>query len=478
MTRTFVFVLVALLAADSAGAQLSVSRDGRYIVHPDQSAFVWIGDTAWELLHKLDREQVIRYLDDRQSKGFSVIQTVVLAELDGLRTPNAYGALPLHDLDPEKPNEAYFEHVDFIVEEAAKRGLYIGLLPTWGDKVPSEHHGAGPIVFNVDNAAVFGSFLGDRYRDAPIIWILGGDRNVSDEARAIWDAMGRAIKRATGGQQLLTFHPRGGGTSADWFAASDWIDFHMYQIGHESRTPNLPRLLERTQQATPRRPAVDGEPAYEDIAIRFWEYMDFSLPLRVPPEVLDDDGFIEQPGHFAGGFITAHDVRIHAFWDFLGGAAGYTYGHNAVWQMRRPGDAIAIPTFRTWEEALQRPGAAQMQHLRALWESRPLSRLRPRRDFLVTPDRDGIAAAGSSDDSYAMVYLPDGGTVTIDTGKLRPKRLRAWWFNPSTGEATAAGEFESVGQVSFTAGESQRYPDSLLVLDDAAARYPPPGSRR
>ncbi|MEJ2299042.1 MAG: glycoside hydrolase family 140 protein [Woeseiaceae bacterium] len=468
--KGIIIVLVVLLAAYDSWAQLSVSADGRYLAHPDHGAFIWIGDTAWELLHKLDREQAIHYLDDRQAKGFTVIQTVVLAELDGLRTPNAFGDVPLHDLDPERPNEAYFAHVDFVVAEAAKRGMHLGLLPTWGDKVPSEHPGSGPVVFTPENAASFGSFLGERYRDAPIIWILGGDRTVNDDARAIWDAMGRAIKEATRGQQLLTFHPRGGRTSADWFADSDWIDFHMYQSGHASRNLNLSVLLQRSLLATPRRPAVDGEPAYEDIAVRFWEY------LPVPPDVLDDDGFIARPEHFEEGFITPHDVRVHAFWDFLGGAAGYTYGHNAVWQMRRPGDSVAIPTFRTWREALQRPGAAQMAHLKALWESRPLSKLRPGGEFLLTQDIDGVAAAGSSDNSYAMVYLPDGGTIEIDMSKLKANRLQAWWFNPSTGTAEAAGEFEGYKVATFAASDSEGYRDWLLVLDDVSAGYPAPGS--
>ncbi len=109
---------------------------------------MWIGDTAWELFHKLNREEATEYLENRSAKGFTIIQAVVLAERDGLRIPNSYGEVPLIELDPTKPNEAYFEHVDFIVNKAEELGLFIGMLPTWGDKVYSKYPGKGPIVFN------------------------------------------------------------------------------------------------------------------------------------------------------------------------------------------------------------------------------------------------------------------------------------------------------------------------------------------
>jgi len=50
------------------------------------------------------------------------------------------------DQDPAQPNEAYFCHVDWIVEKANSLGLVIGMLPTWGDKV-GKTHGDGPQIF-------------------------------------------------------------------------------------------------------------------------------------------------------------------------------------------------------------------------------------------------------------------------------------------------------------------------------------------
>jgi hypothetical protein len=94
------------------------------------------------------------------SRGFNLIQAVALAELDGLHTPNANGHIPLAGDDPTRPNEFYFRHVDAIIRMAAEKGLYIGLLPTWGDKVHARLWGIGPVIFNVDNARIYGRLLG------------------------------------------------------------------------------------------------------------------------------------------------------------------------------------------------------------------------------------------------------------------------------------------------------------------------------
>ncbi|MFN3422021.1 MAG: DUF4038 domain-containing protein, partial [Armatimonadota bacterium] len=80
----------------------------RFLVTEKGQPFFYLADTAWELFHRLNREEAETYLKDRAQKGFTVIQAVVLAELDGLNTPNAYGQKPLHNNDPTQPNEAYF----------------------------------------------------------------------------------------------------------------------------------------------------------------------------------------------------------------------------------------------------------------------------------------------------------------------------------------------------------------------------------
>ena len=110
-----------------------------------------LGDTAWELFHRLTLDDAERYLAERAAKRFTVIQAVVLAELDGLHVPNMNGDTPLVDDDPTRPNEAYFQHVDAVVDRAAALGLHIGMLPTWGDKW-NQKWGVGPEIFTPESA--------------------------------------------------------------------------------------------------------------------------------------------------------------------------------------------------------------------------------------------------------------------------------------------------------------------------------------
>lgn len=145
---------------------LQVSTNRHFLVDGQGRPFFWLGDTAWELFHRLTREETELYLDNRRRKGLNLVQAVALAEFEGLTVPNAYGELPLHQQDPRQPNEAYFAHVDWAIAAAAARGLVVGLLPTWGDKV-NKMWGAGPVVFDEASARDYGAWLGRRYRQAP-----------------------------------------------------------------------------------------------------------------------------------------------------------------------------------------------------------------------------------------------------------------------------------------------------------------------
>ena len=74
-------------SVDFSHGRLVVSKNHRFLQHQDGTPFLYLGDTAWELFHRLDRELAGKYLDARRRQGFTVIQAVVLAEFDGLTTP-------------------------------------------------------------------------------------------------------------------------------------------------------------------------------------------------------------------------------------------------------------------------------------------------------------------------------------------------------------------------------------------------------
>lgn len=386
-----------------------------------------------------------------------------------MRTPNSYGEVPFVNLDPTQPNEKYFKHVDFIVNKAEELGLIIGMLPTWGDKIYSENPGAGPIVFNRTNVAVFGEFLGKRNKDKPIVWILGGDRNIaSNEVLEIWRAMAAGLKKGDAGNHLITYHPRGNSSSSKSLHNETWLDFNMFQSGHDERFNNVYEFAAIDRALKPTKPTLDGEPAYEDIAVKFWEYMDFSKESanRVGEGALDSDGLIQNKSNFKEGFFTDYDVRLHAYWNFISGACGYTYGNNAIWQMFKKGGNIAIPCLYDWRESMDRPGAFDLKHVRTLLEDK-FYKIVPDQSLIAGENPKGenyVVVSGSTDNSFELVYLAKGQTVKLDMSKLK-RKMKASWFNPRNGFKEKIGIFRNEGLKDFKPKSSGAGKDWMLVLE-------------
>jgi hypothetical protein len=448
--------------------RLQLSSNRRYFVKEDGSPFFFLADTCWELLHRLNRDEAQFYLQNRASKGFTVILTVVLAELDGLHTPNANGHTPLEDNDPTRPQDAYFRHVDDIIRDAAELGLYVGLLPTWGDKIDRKW-GTGPEIFTPDNARIYGEFLGKRYRDQPIVWIVGGDRDpVTDQQLAIWRSLAAGLRQGAEGRHLMTFHSQS--NSATWFHDDGWLDFHLFQSGHGAKDlPNYQTTAHNYRLAPP-KPTLDGEPRYEDIPVRFWQTQPSKRWQRLP--------IVKQFTQPPRELFTDYDVRQAAYWSLLAGAAGHTYGNNSVWQLWQPDRPSFIPADIPWQAALDRPGAVQMGYVRRLFESRPFTQLVPDAAVLISPARTGAAytnAARSADGSFLLVYTAAGQPVTVDLRAIAGNLATVFWYDPRTGQAQRQGQFNTTGPRGFVPPSRGRGQDWVLVVDRADCHFSPPG---
>jgi hypothetical protein len=452
--------LTVLVAAPvdltAATYPLRVDESGRFLVDADGRPFLYLADTAWELFHRLTREEAEKYLRDRADKGFTVVQAVVLG-LEGLDVPNAYGERGLLDNDPRRPNEKYFAHVDWVVDRAAALGLTVAMLPTWGDVWHSRQNEPGPRVFDEPTAHEYARFVGRRYGGRPVIFVLGGDRNAETaEDRAIVRAFAAGL-RETAPDSLITYHPRGPGRSSDAFHRDAWLDFNMIQSSHTGRGAETGVNVDHDRALVPPKPTLDGEPRYEALIVNFY-----------------------QDGHDPALRFDDYDVRLAAYRDLLAGAAGHTYGNNNIWQMWAPGREPALGANTPWEEALDHPGAFQMGHLRRLFVSRPWEKLVPAQDLVVGPNLPGagfVRAALASDRSFAFVYLPRGELVAVDQSRLGALDVTSWWFEPRYGRAYPIHTGVGTAVQFFTPPSSGRGCDWVLVLDDASRGFGPPGQR-
>lgn len=398
---------------------LSVSRDGRYLVHADGSPFFYLADTAWELFHRLDLSEIEFYLDNRRAKGFTVIQAVILAELDGLNTPNKNGDVPFIDNDPTRPNEAYFQWIDQVIRLAGSKGLYIGLLPTWGDKVDKQW-GVGPVIFNGQNAKAYGRWLGERYNNSPnILWIIGGDRMGGDPNYPVWDAMARGI-RETDENHLITFHPSGESSSGQWFHHCEWLDFNMAQTGHcQTNYDIYERLLVTDYNRTPVKPCLDGEPRYEN------------HPICWKPDTL--------------GWFDDSDIRKSLYWSLFSGACGYTYGCHDIWQMLTQQYSPQGYARGNWKESMDLPGAFDLLYARQLLESYSWENRKPIQQIILSPNESPenktVALGG---EGYVFVYFPQGEPVEMDFSKQYASSSYTFtWMNPRNGETIQKGSIQN-----------------------------------
>ncbi|MDR2955539.1 MAG: glycoside hydrolase family 140 protein [Prevotella sp.] len=423
-----------------SNGNLEVSANGRYIQHKNGTPFFYLGDTAWELFHRLNEEETEMYLENRRAKGFTVIQAVVLAEHNGLNTTNRNGDKPLIDNDPLKPNENYFKWVDKVIKMAEKKGLYIGLLPTWGDKVDKKW-GVGPEIFNKENAYTYGAWLGKRYQKSKnIIWIVGGDRPGGEQNYEIWEAMAKSIK-SEDNNHLMTFHPSGDASSSQWFHNSEWLDFNMAQTGHcHRRYEFYSNHIVNDYNKAPVKPCMDGEPNYEN------------HPICWKP---DEQGWFDDV-----------DVRLSAYWSLFSGAFGYTYGCHDIWQMLDEGRTPVGFARGNWKVSLDLPGAYDMIHIRRLLEPLDWDTRKPVDDIIVsdnTSPKDRIVALAGKD--YILIYFPTGKEAVFNLTKLElAQNLSMKWFDPRTGEYKDAGGLQNIKNHKITPPTSGHGNDWILVI--------------
>jgi hypothetical protein len=463
-------LVVPLFIAPAAARELprlKVSDNGRFLVTEQGRPFFWLGDTAWSI-RRISPPDVDLYLSTRARQGFTLIQ-IAPASSAGYGGTDYAGNQPFDEGDADRPNEAFWKNIDSVIDKARDRGLHVMIFPLWG------HDYNRTIGTDREKAYRLGLWLGRRYRSrGNVVWSVSGEYDsindfrlpISEAQKNTFNAVARGLREGHGSTQLMSIHPGAAITSSLDFHQEAWLSFNMLQSGHVADReaygmPEVHALIAHDYVLTPTKPVYDGEPMYEDTPDAVW--------IRQSVE---------------GPRVGADVMRRKAYWAVFAGAFGHTYGHNDLYcfyDPAHPEQVGVLPGQRGyWKEALQAPGGAQMHHLRALMESRPFLTRIPDQSLIAGDTGEGVRHVQATRDasgSYALIYVPTPGqTVTVDTSKLSGKRLKAWWYDPRTGKATALkGDFPVGGKLEFAAPPEG--PDWVLVLDDAARRFGPPGGR-
>ena len=443
--------------------KLVVSENGKFLQHENGVPFFWQGETAWLLFQRLNREQIVQYFENRKSKGFNVIQCIFHQNFSHV---NPYGDTAYSSFNITKPiitqgndpNDSiqydYWDHVEYAIDVAAENGIYIGMVTTWRDL----HKQVKDL--DAEKAEKFASYLANHFKDKPnIIWINGGSAR-GQRNTEFWEAIGETIKK-TDPDHLITFHPFGRMQTSEWFQNSSWLDINMFVSGHRNYEQDNTtkgygednwRYVIEDLNKTPIKPTIDGEPSYENL-----------------PEGIHDHSQV---------YWKASDVRRYAYWSVFTGACGHVYGENTVRQVHfqgiNKGESGAKLDF--WE-ALEAPGAYQIQYVKNLILSRPYFE-RVNDQSAVAGDEgekyDRVLVTRGND--YLMAYTYTGRDFTVQMGKISGEKVNAWWYDTRTGEAIQIGEFENSESIKFNPpGVKYNGNDWVLVLDNAANEFSKPG---
>jgi hypothetical protein len=409
---------------------LSISPNKRHLVDSQGKPFLYHADTGWMLFLNLTKAEAVEYLVDRKAKGFNVIQ-VMLTGFDDFANRDKQHPF-LANKDFSKPNEAYFSHVDWVIQQADSLGLILAIAPLWsgccregwaGKDKPIEQNG-------LKKTAAFGQYLGRRYHKfTNLLWIIGGDNDPHGDKEALRQ-LALGIKQ-NAPAHLLTYHGASTHSSTDVWDNEPWLDlvmvytyFRGFDKAWNKNQPDVYEVSYKEYNKKPVRPFILGESTYEG-------------------------------EHESWG--SALQARKQAYWAMLSGSSGHAYG-SPLWKMDT-----------TWHQYLDLPGATSLKHLYSFFTSLAWEKLVPDTTSRLVQSgagqyasNDYVTTALASDSSFAVSYLPSKRSITVHLSHLKGRRKKATWFNPRTGQSSHIGNYASE-RATFNSPDSQ---DWLLVIEE------------
>lgn len=421
------FLCLSAVTASAVEYPLTVSTDGRNLLDDRGDAVVLNAGTPWHLAARLTREEVADYLDTRAGQGINAL-LMALMVTDGYSTgsaQNVYGDEPfLSPGDFGRPNEAYFSHVDWVIEQANQRGIMMLITPVylgWGcgdEGWCAEANAAGPTEMRD-----FGRWVGNRYKNQPnIIWVQGGDVDAG-----AYGAMPEVNAIAEGILEVDSAH---------------------LHTAHCDRQNSGRDCYDQ--------PWMDLDTTYSDCS-------------RTPVQIRDDYNRIPwMPTIYIEGVyefehsVSAECIRSQAWWAALGGLSGHFFGSGKIWDFTPD-----------WRQGLVTEGTTSMQHFGTILKARGWGELVPdyAHNVMVSGygdinGSDYAATATRADRNSVISYLPTPRTVTIAMNRVEGSEADAWWIDPAEGSGQYIGRYATSGTRDFsTPGPG----DWVLVIDNAAA---------
>jgi len=461
------------------GQFMALSPDKTYLVNTFTNQPVFItGDTAYALVMQLGSDSDLEaYLADRQAKGINLIWAALVDygfHADAKTENDAAGNNPWNggaDFTGMSGATAYWAHVDHVLQRAAAHGITVlagtGFTASFNKcDIP---YLATMASSSDDTLKAYGAFLGNRYKSYPnITWLMGGDANLSLCGSALankLNAIAMGIMSADAAHLIAVE-----ATGDNWGEASatNWLPFTR-----GAKNPNgwltlgtiYPKGLPSKTFAL-EIDAIVSQIAIERGADPFVPFFSLEDPYETEPN--------EAP-------YNNQQLRQEGYTEVLGGATlGRLFGSSSIWPFNAQ---CCEPHGTKWQTDIDASPSFDQQRLGQLFRSREHWMMEP--DITHTVVRDGYGSGATltvtsrtRDGQSIIAYIPNGNgaTLAVDMSRITSTGNQAicWWYNPSSGAATLMGSFANSGTKKFTPPDSE---DWVLVIDDASAKLPAPGSR-
>ena len=461
LTLRAIFPVVILLALVAEGMAtpaypLRPSANGRYLVDNNNAPFLIIGDAPHSILANLNNSDAVTYLADRNQRGFNALWIELLCDSYTFGYGNEGQANYGRDVngnnpftstlgggfyDLTTPNETYWSHVDYIVQQAAKNGLQCVFTPLdqggWTQT---------SLVNGSTRCQQYGQFLGNRYKNYPnIIWNFGNDFQLW--RTPLNDAVILAIAdgvRSADSNHLITIQ-------LDYFVSESQDDTNW-----------IPRINTNG--------VYTYYPTYAETLVAY------NKPTIMPVLFLEEN---YEDENNVGELGTPKVLRRQEYWSMGGGAlAGHMYG--SFWT-----DRFA----NGWQSHLNTQAVTELGYFKNFFQSIHWYDLVPDQShtFLTAGygtfndrghvgDNDYATAAKTGDGSLAIIYTPVSHTMTVAMGNFVGP-VMARWFDPTNAafQTVAGSPFPNVGTHNFTTpgNNSAGDPDWVLLLEAATPTATP-----
>ena len=425
---------------------LRVGPTGRYLVDQNGTPFLITGESPQAMIGDLTEADAAAFFAKRASQGFNTVWINLLCNsytgcnADGTTWDGVQPFTTPGDLST--PNEAYFAHVDRVLQLAQQYGFVVLLDPI-------ETGGwLGTMVANgVTKDRDFGRYLGARYKGfTNIIWMSGNDYQqwgptydpyVTAVAQGIADNDPNHLQTVE-----LNFNSSGSLDDPAWAPLIQLDAAYTYD-------PTYKQVLTEYDRPSP-LPTFMVEATYE------FEQNTSSVPYGSPLQ-----------------------LRKQEYWSLLSGAAGQMYGNHYTWQFLCPNRDGAGNCVGGWKDQLDSTGATQMAYVTGLFAPRKWYELVPDQTHSVVTDGlgtfgadDYVTAASTADGALAMAYVPSSRTITVDLSKLSGI-VTARWYDPTNGTFTsiAGSPFPNAASVQLATPGTNAAGDGdwVLVLEASAS---------